>query len=256
MSESVIFKTTGHVGIITIHHPKANQLTNDVMQGIRKILDASEQDPALRALVLTGYGDRIFSAGADLTEGFGDLSPVDFLKRGQDLNNKIENYPKPIIAAINGHALGGGTEMALACHFRFMKEDATIGLTETNLGIIPGYGGTLRLTRITGREKALELMIFGEKISSDEALRLGIISRMYPRETLLDETIRFGELLSERPPLAIRALLKILSISPGISPEYHLRVEREELAKLFPSNDVKEGITAFFGKRKPHFTGE
>ncbi|HNR90343.1 MAG TPA: enoyl-CoA hydratase/isomerase family protein [Spirochaetota bacterium] len=256
MSDSLLFEQRGPVGIITINKPKANQLSHDVFEGMRKYLDANEPDKNVRAIVITGAGDKIFCAGADLSSGFGEFGPVDFLKRGQDIWNKIEDYPKPVIAALNGHALGGGCELALACHVRFMKKGARIGLTETNLGIIPGYGGTLRLPRLIGRSRALDCIMFAKQYEAEEALAIGLIDRLCDEGKTLDDAIAYGEEIAKRPPLAIRAVLKIMSASASMSPEQHLKIEREELAKLFSTKDMMEGMTAFMQKRPAVFTGE
>ncbi|MGQ9844487.1 MAG: enoyl-CoA hydratase/isomerase family protein, partial [Spirochaetota bacterium] len=198
----------------------------------------------------------ILCAGADLSQGFGYFSAVYFLKLGQDVWNKSEDYPKPIIAALNGHALGGGCELAMACHFRLMKKGARIGLTETNLGIMPGYGGTLRLPRLVGRGKALEIMLFGQQIEADNALQIGLVHRVYDEGSFMDEVMKFAEELAARPPLAVKGILKVMSAGPSMSPEQHLKMEREELAKLFTTKDCMEGMMAFAQKRKPEFKGE
>ena len=256
MSDVVLFEQREGVGIITINKPKANQLSHEVFEGMRTILDLCEMNKDIRAVVITGSGEKIFCAGADLSSGLGGYSPADFLKRGQDVLNKIEDFPKPVVAALNGHALGGGCELALACHFRIMKKGANIGLTETNLGIMPGYGGTLRLPRFIGRAKALEYMILGKQMNSDEAFSLGIANRLSEEGKTLDDAVAFALDLAKRPPLSTRALLKIFSMSPSLSPEQHLKVEREELAKLFGTKDMIEGMTAFAQKRDPVFKGE
>jgi len=256
MSDAVLFEQRGPVGILTINKPKANQLSHDVFEQMRKFLDANEVDPNIRAMIVTGSGDKIFCAGADLSAGFGDFGAVDFLKRGQDVWNKIEDYPKPVIAAVNGHALGGGCELALVCHIRFLKKGARIGLTETNLGIMPGYGGTLRLPKVVGRSRALEHILTGKPFESDEALAVGLVDRLCEEGKTLDDAIAFANELAVRPPLAMKAVLKIFSASPRISPDEHLKMEREELAKLFKSKDTMEGMTAFMQKRPPVFKGE
>ncbi len=256
MADEVIFEQKDKVGIITINKPKANQLSGEVFEGIRRFLDANEKDNNVRAFIITGSGEKLFSAGADLTGGFGDFSAVDFLKRGQDVWNKIEDYPKPVIAALNGHALGGGFELALACHFRYMKKGAKVGLVETNIGIIPGYGGTLRLPRLVGRSKALEMMIMGQKLEDEEALRIGLVDKICEPDALMDDALHFAGELSQRPPLSVKAILKIMSMSGSVSPEQHLKAEREELGKLFGTKDMMEGMTAFAQKRNPNFTGE
>lgn len=256
MSDAVLFEQKGKVGIITINKPKANQLSHAVFDGIRKILDSNEADNNVRAIVITGSGDKIFCAGADLSEGMGDFSPVDYLKRGQDVWNRFEDYPKPTIAAINGHALGGGLELAMACHFRYMKKGARVGLTESSLGIMPGYGGSLRLPRLVGRPKALDMMLFGKQIEAEEALAAGLVDKICEEGKTLDDAVELGNQLATRPPLSVKAILKIVSASPSISPDLHLKREREELATLFQTEDMREGTTAFFQKRKPEFQGK
>ena len=256
MSDVILFEQKGAVGIITINKPKANQLSHEVFEGMRRQIDQVEMNRDVRAVVITGSGDKIFSAGADLSSGFGDFGPVDFLKRGQDVWNKVEDCAKPVIAALNGHALGGGCELAIACHFRFLKKGARIGLTETNLGIMPGYGGSLRLPRLVGRSKALEIMLLGRQVEAEEALSIGLVDRLCEEGKVIDEAIAFAEQLAKRPPLSVKAILKIVSASPSMSPEQHLKVEREELGRLFTTKDMMEGMTAFAQKRDPEFKGE
>lgn len=256
MSDVILFEQKGPVGIITINKPKANQLSHEVFEGMRRQIDQIEMNRDVRAVVITGSGDKIFSAGADLSSGFGDFGPVDFLKRGQDVWNKVEDCAKPVIAALNGHALGGGCELAIACHFRFIKKGARIGLTETNLGIMPGYGGSLRLPRLVGRSKSLEIMLLGRQVEAEEALAIGLVDRICDEGKVLDEAVAFAEQLAKRPPIAVKAILKLVSASPSLSPEQHLKVEREELGRLFTTKDMMEGMTAFAQKRDPEFKGE
>lgn len=256
MADEILYTKAGQTGILTINKPKANQLSHAVFEGIRKTLSDCETDRDLRAVIITGSGDKIFSAGADLSQGFGDYNAVDFLKRGQDVWNKIEDFPRPVIAAINGHALGGGCELALACHFRFMKKGAKLGLTETNLGIIPGYGGTLRLPRYIGGPKALEYILLGEQIPAEDAYNMGLINHLSDEGKTVEDAMNFAGKLAARPPLAVSAVLKIFSASRSLSPEMHLKMEREKLASLFGTKDTREGMTAFMEKRQPVFKGE
>jgi enoyl-CoA hydratase/carnithine racemase len=256
MNDAVLFEQKEMTAILTINRPKANQLSHDVINGLTMLLDKCKPDKSIRVIIITGSGDKVFCGGADLSEGFGNLEPVDFLKRGQDLFNKIADFDKPVIAAITGHALGGGCELALACHLRVMKKSARIGLTETNLGIIPGYGGTLRLPKLIGETKAIEYMLMGRQIEAERAIELGLVNRICKDGETLNEALELAGELAGRPPLAVKAILKILSNAHSFDRETHLKTEREELANLFGTKDMVEGISAFAQKRKPQFKGE
>jgi len=256
MSDAVLYEVKDRAAVATINKPKANQLSLEVFKGLSAALDQAAGDKNLRSFVLTGSGDRIFCAGADLTGGFGDYGPVDFLKMAQDIFNKIEYMPIPVIAAMNGHAFGGGLEMAMACHFRILKKGSRVGLTETNLGIMPGYGGSLRLPRIIGRAKALECMLLGRQLEAEEAFSLGLAYQLAEEGETLEKALMLAETLAGRPPLAVKAILRVVAASPSISPELHLQMEREELANLFTSQDTMEGMMAFAQKRPPVFKGE
>jgi enoyl-CoA hydratase/carnithine racemase len=255
MSDAVLKEQKDRVAVLTIDKPKMNQLSAEVFETMRKHLDAIEMDKTILAVIITGSGEKAFSAGADLSAGFGDFSAVDFLKRGQDVWNKVEYFPKPVIAAINGHALGGGCELAMACHYRFMKKGARIGLTETNLGIMPGYGGSLRLPRLVGKSKALEIMWFGMQLEADDALAIGLVDRI-SEGNVLNDALEFANKFAKRPPLSITAITKLVNISHSISQDMHLKIEREELGRLFTTKDMQEGMTAFFQKKEPTFKGE
>jgi enoyl-CoA hydratase/carnithine racemase len=256
MSEDIFFEKDGGVGVLTINRPKANQLSHGVLEGLEATLDACKTDNQIRALIITNAGDRIFCAGADLSSGFGQLNLLDYLKRGQDLNNAIESMPIPVIAAMNGHAFGGGLEMAMACHFRLLKKDSRVGLTETNLGIMPGYGGTLRLPRIVGNARALEFMLLGKQIEADEALNTGLVHQICEDGAVFGDALELARQLATRPPLAVRQILNVMAQKANLSPEQHLKIERESLAELFTSKDMIEGMTAFAQKRQPVFKGE
>lgn len=256
MSDAVLYEKKETTGILTINKPKANQLSAEVFEGMSMTLDLAAQDQDLRALIITGSGDKIFCAGADLSGGFGNLSPIDFIKRAQDIFNKIEAFPRPVIAAMIGHAFGGGLELAMACHMRIIKKNARIGLTETNLGIMPGYGGTLRLPRLVGRAKAIEMMLLGKQIRSEKALEIGLVNEMCEEGEVMDKSMELAATLATRPPLAVSAILRVLSMRESVSPEMALQLERQELVKLFETKDCMEGMTAFAMKTKPVFKGE
>lgn len=249
----VSYSTKGSVGILTINNPKAHLLDGEVLDGIRTTLDLVTLNSAIRAVCITSEGNEIFSGGADLSRGLDGLSPSDYMKRGQDLFNKIEYYPKPVIAVISGHATGGGCEISMACHFRFMQEGARMGLTETNLGIIPGYGGSLRMPRLVGHSKALEYMLLGTRLEANDAKEAGLVDYVYPADTLMDEALSFAEELAQRPAGSVAALLKIMASRGRISSDMHLQMERDELSALFGTPDMIEGMKAFAEKRKPEF---
>ncbi|MBI5843609.1 MAG: enoyl-CoA hydratase/isomerase family protein [Deltaproteobacteria bacterium] len=256
MSDAVLYEVKGKAAIATINKPKANQLSLEVFNGLNDALNNAARDKSLRSLIITGSGDKIFCAGADLTGGFGPYSPIDFLKMAQDVFNKIEFMPIPVIAAMNGHAFGGGLEMAMACHLRILKVNSRIGLTETNLGIMPGYGGTLRLPRLIGRAKAIECILTGAQIPSEEALSMGLVNHLAEEGQTLAKALEMAEVLSGRPPLAVKAILRVMAQAASISPDLHLQHEREELAKLFETKDTMEGMMAFAQKRPAVFIGE
>ena len=176
--ETLIVTTEETFGLITLNRPPANAISEALMRELNAALSGFETDEAIRSVIITGAGDRIFCAGADLGSAFADGDVESFVRFGTGVVRRIERFPKPVIAALNGHALGGGCEIAMACHFRLLKEGARMGQTESNLGIIPGYGGTQRLPRLIGRTKALEFLILGTQIPAEECLALGLVNRL------------------------------------------------------------------------------
>lgn len=256
MSDKIITEIKENIGIITLNKPKANQLDNEMVEELVRALKNFELNTKIRVIIITGYGEKFFCAGADLSAGFGGMPAVDYLKKCQDMCNTISKSPIPVIAALNGHATGGGCEIAISCHFRIMEKDAYMGLTETNLGIIPGFSGTMRLPRLIGHAKAVEYILLAEKITAEEALEIGLINRICPEGKALDRAMKFARDLAERPPLAVKAILNIMEHSHNVSTEEHLKIEREELARLFTTLDCAEGMKAFAEKRKPVFKGE
>jgi len=252
---AVLFEKKGAAGIITINRPKANQLSLEVRDGFISSLDQCENDSEIRVVIITGSGEKIFCSGADLAGGFGGDEAVEFLRKWQELYNRIEGFSKPVVAAMNGHAFGGGCELAMTCHMRIMKSGARIGLTETNLGIMPGYGGTMRLPRLIGHAKALEYILLGKEIEAAAALELGLVNMISEGDVLAD-ALALAEKLAARPPLAVKAILKIFASRQCLSTDEYLKIERESLAALFATKDTAEGITAFMQKRPPVFIGE
>jgi enoyl-CoA hydratase/carnithine racemase len=253
--ENLIIEKKGHIGIITLNHPPVNAWNWAMMEEFGKAIKEVEIDKDVRVVILTGNGDKCFSAGFDVSDAANShkTSP-----EGRRLWTKIDRFPKPVIAAINGFAMGGGLELALSCHFRIMIDDpkATIGLTELNLGIIPGWGGTQRLTRLVGKAKALDMILFSKRIDAKEGLAIGLINQISTKDRLMDDAIAFAEVLAKRPPLAVGAVLKAISTLDYNGLKEGLNVEEEGSAIVGKSKDCMEGFSAFLEKREPKFTGE
>jgi len=253
--ENLILEKRGHITIITLNHPPVNAWNLGLMEDFEKAVDEIENDSEVRVLILTGAGEKCFSAGFDVSDAANShiTSP-----KGRDIWTRLDRFPKPVIAAINGFAMGGGLELALSCHFRIMIDDpkATVGLTELNLGIIPGWGGTQRLTRIVGKAKALDMILFSKRIDAKEALSIGLINQVSTKDKLMDDAIAFAEVLAKRPPLAVGAVLRAVSAFDYNGLEAGLKVEEEGSAIVASSKDCIEGFTAFLEKREPVFTGK
>jgi len=246
------------VALMIINNPPMNALSTPVIKDIRAAVEKALADDAVRVVVFTGEG-RAFIAGADISEFTGlntQKEGSDWLKPGQELLNLIENADKPFIAAINGFALGGGCELALACTIRIAAEKAKIGLPEITLGLIPGYGGTQRLPRVVGRGKALEMILSGLPVNAQEALRIGLVSKVVPDGELMKEAEKMAELLCKRAPIAMRLAMEAVGDGIEMSIDDALSYEANMLAILFETEDKKEGVRAFIEKRPPVFKGE
>src|SRR5499426_2382022 len=241
--------------VITLDRPPANAISEQLVRDLAAALTAVETDDAVRALILTGAGDRIFCAGADLGSAFSGGDMRDFIRFGQGVLRRIERFPKPVIAAMNGHALGGGCEIAMACHLRLLKETARMGQTETNLGIIPGFGGTQRMPRLIGRTKALEFMILGTQIPAAECLALGLVNRLSKEGETLNDARALARQISKRPPIATRLILEVVDDGLEAPIDHALEMETRAFIKTLRTEDAGEGIQAFFGKREPQFKG-
>jgi enoyl-CoA hydratase/carnithine racemase len=241
--------------VITLNRPPANAISPQLMTDLGHALAAVESDDEVRAVIITGAGDRMFCAGADLGSAFtgGDLDG--FIRFSHRVLRRIERFGKPVIAAMNGHALGGGCEIAMACHFRLLRENARMGQTESNLGIVPGAGGTQRLPRLIGRTKALEFLILGTQISSAECLALGLVNRLSRDGETLDDARALARQIARRPPVATRLLIE--AVDDGLQAPIDTAQEIETRAFLasFRTEDAAEGMQAFFAKREPVFKG-
>lgn len=246
------------VALITLNRPeKFNSLTRMMIETLSEKFTAFKDDPELRAVILTGSGDRAFCSGTDINE-LAALNPSEasqISQHGQQLCNLIESCPVPVIAAINGLAVGGGCELALACHLRLATPNAGFSLPETKLGIIPGYGGTQRLPREVGQARALEIMLAGGELSAPQALQLGLLNRVTEPGSLLTEADSLAGEISKLAPLAIRACLKAVIGGSQLPLEEGLKLEAELFSRLFATEDVREGTRAFLDKRTPNFKG-
>ncbi|HEX6889591.1 MAG TPA: enoyl-CoA hydratase-related protein [Chryseolinea sp.] len=252
-------KYSDHILTVTLSRPKAlNALNLELLEGLHGIIQELYQNNDTKGLILTGEGDKSFVAGADIKE-ISELNPDqahDLAKRGQELFKMIENCPKPVIAAVNGFALGGGCELAMACHIRIATENAKFGQPEVTLGLIPGYGGTQRLTQLIGRGKALELMLTADMISAQEAKALGLVNHVVSnKDELMDLAEAIMKKIIANAPGAIAKIIK--SVNAGYEFENAgYKSEAENFAACIETEDFKEGTKAFIQKRKPSFTGK
>ena len=254
----IIFSKNNGVGKVEINRPDSlNSLTIDVMRELDHALKGIEADESLKVAVLTGAGDKAFIAGGDIKymEKVSASILLNEQTEGQNIIRGMEELRKPLIARINGVALGGGTEVALACDIRIASEKARFGLPEITLGIIPGYGGTQRLARLVGAGKAKELMMTGDIISAEEALRIGLVNRVVPHEQLDEEVDKLAKKLCERPPLGLQMVKETVNYGLQMDLNSAIRMEARVFNILFNSEDRKEGMSAFLEKRKPVFSG-
>ena len=244
---------------IILNRPHRLNTFNEVLvEELGDMLNTAENDPSVKCVVITGDGDRAFSAGADVSM-FQKATPVqaeEFSRGGQKTFGKIEEMSKPVIAAINGYALGGGLELALACDLRIAAEHAELGSTEINLGLIPGWGGTQRLVRIVGLAKAKEMLLMGNRLKADEALRIGLVHKVVHFEKLKDEARSIAKKLAEGPPIAMKYAKHAANFGAQVPLEVGLRLEAALMALAFSTEDIKEGVEALFSKRKPVFKGK
>lgn len=246
------------VRIITVHRPeKLNALNAATLDALHAAFDAAAEDEAIRAVVLTGAGPKAFVAGADIAE-MTTLSPVqarDFSLRGQRMMRTVETMPKPVIAMINGFALGGGLELAMSCHLRIAADSAKVGQPEINLGLVPGFGGSQRLLRLAGRAATLELCLLGAPIDAARAQQLGIVNRVVPAAELEAETMKLATQLAASAPLALRGILDCINTGGECGIEEGLAFESAQFGLVFATQDMREGTAAFLERRKPAFTG-
>jgi len=258
MYKTLLTSLENNVLTITINRPdKLNALNNTVFTELDNAIDEIEKNHEIRSVIITGAGQKAFVAGADISE-FSELSKDDALamaKRGQDIFFKIENCKKPVIAAVNGFALGGGCELSMACHFRIASENAKFGQPEVNLGLIPGYGGTQRLVQLIGKGRAIELLISANMIDASTALQYGLVNYVVKQEELLSKARSILETINTKAPLAIASCIKAANaVYDETINGYDLEVT--EFGNCFATEDMKEGTSAFLEKRKAVFKGK
>jgi enoyl-CoA hydratase len=257
--ENILADRDGAVATITINRPKVlNALNAQTLDELRRTVLALTHDPAVRVAILTGSGDKAFVAGADINELAAQTPTAgrDHAMSGQHVFDLIENMGKPVIAAINGYALGGGCELAMACTFRIAADTARLGQPEINLGIIPGYAGTQRLARLVGRGAALEMLLTGEPITAADALRLGLIHRVVTAANLMGESRKLAQTLASKPPIAVRYIIDAVNNGLQMSFREAQHYEATLFGLVATTEDMREGTRAFLDKRKPEFKGK
>jgi enoyl-CoA hydratase len=258
MYSTITTELKENIFIITINRPeKLNALNKDVFTDLDKVIIEIENNSEIKSAIITGAGPKAFIAGADISE-FGNLdknAAKALAKRGQDIFNRIENCSKPIIACVNGFALGGGCELAMSCHFRIASENAKFGQPEVNLGLIPGYGGTQRLTQLIGKGRAIELLISANMIDANTALQFGLVNYVVPQDELLNKAINLLQNINTKAPIAIAKCIQSANAVFNQSLNGY-EIELNAFADCFNTDDMKEGTAAFLEKRKANFIGK
>jgi enoyl-CoA hydratase len=258
MYQTLLTSLENQILTITINRPdKLNAINNAVMAELGAAIDEVYKDPEIKSAIITGSGPKAFAAGADIGEFLGlTIEQGKYLaQKGQDVFNKIENCPKPVVAAVNGFALGGGHELAMACHFRIASDNATFGQPEVNLGLIPGYGGTQRLVQLIGKGRAIEMLITGNMIDASTAWQYGLVNHVVPPEELLDKAKSILSVINSKAPLAVS---KCIQAANAVFDETKngYQVEMNGFGNCFGTEDMKEGTAAFLEKRKAEFKGK
>ena len=250
--EFITYEVEGQIGIITINRPKAlNALNSAVLDELDKTLDAVDQE-AIRCLILTGAGEKSFVAGADIGE-MSTLTKAEgeaFGKKGNDIFRKLETFPIPVIAAVNGFALGGGCEISMSCDIRICSENAVFGQPEVGLGITPGFGGTQRLARIVGTGKAKEMIYGARNIKAEEAYRIGLVNNVYPAEELMPAAKKLASTIARNAPIAVRNCKRAINEGIQVDMDQAIVIEEKLFGSCFETCDQKEGMNAFLEKRK------
>lgn len=256
--QNLLYRVEEGVATVTLNRPeKLNALNQATLADLERAFDALEADSAVLAVILTGAGEKAFVAGADIGElaGLGAAQGKEFAQKGQVLFARIERSPKPIIAAVNGFALGGGCELAMACHMRIASETAQFGQPEISLGLIPGYGGTQRLPRLVGRGVALELLLTGDRIDAARARELGLVNAVVPADKLAEAAKALAKKVAGKAPVAAAYLIQAVSLGCEMALPEACQLEATLFGLCCSTQDMKEGTSAFLEKRKAQFQG-
>jgi len=257
--KNLLFTVEDGVATITFNRPKAlNAMNSETMGELLEAVNLCKKDDSIKAIILTGSGDKAFVAGADISE-MQNLRPKEalaFMELGHETLRALETLPKPSIAAINGFALGGGTEISMACDMRFASETARFGQPEILIGLIPGWGGTQRLSRLVGLGRAKELVMGGGQMDAKRAYEIGLVNQIFPADQLMDATKKFARRLAGMPGFAIKMAKHAMNFGYDLSLDNANRLEMECCAQCFSTDDQKEGMGAFLEKRKPNFQGK
>lgn len=252
--ENILFTTEDKIATVTINRPESlNALNSKTIQELSQIFDELSADSEVRVIILTGSGEKSFVAGADIKEfaDFGTADAENLARNGQKiLFDKIENLSKPVIAAVNGFALGGGLELAMSCHIRYASDNAKLGLPEVTLGLLPGYGGTQRLPKLVGKGWANELIFSAKMISGEKAKEIGLVNEVFPLEELLPKTKELAKIIARNSPMGISKAIQAVNESDKDS---GFETEMKSFGELFEMKDKTEGVAAFLEKRKPVF---
>jgi enoyl-CoA hydratase len=256
--DHVRFETDHRTGILTINRPEVlNALNRGTLEELGDVIGGVEKDSQILSLIITGSGHKAFVSGADIDELRNKrlIDVWEFLALGHEIFSKIERFGKPVIAAINGHALGGGLELALACDLRFASETAKLGQPEINLGAFPGWGGTQRLPRLVGHAFAKEIIFTGDLVDARRAMEIGLVNRVVPSDQVVECAKRMASKFNEKPPIALRFAKMAVNAGLGQDIQAGLTIEALSNALCFSTEDQQEGVSAFFEKRKPMFRG-
>jgi enoyl-CoA hydratase/carnithine racemase len=259
--QNIRLEVEDRIALLTIDHPPVNSFNKEVVTELGEAIDEVMANDEVKAVVITGGGTNAFVAGADIPEikallenpedNYGEAR--EFIERGQGVHLKIETSTKPVIAAINGFCLGGGLELAMACHMRICSDRARLGQPEVNLGLIPGWGGTQRLARIVGKGKALEMILTGDMITAQEAYRVGLVNKVVPAGAILKEARGLARKIVTKSKFPIAATLRAVTEGLKTTVEEGLEIEKEQFVGLAETEDIREGVNAFLEKRQPEF---